>query len=121
MTRRASWPGVSGVRLVLMNFGAADAVVGLEKEFDVSILTAAIRFCELSSERCCAVFSRKGKVEWIAPSRTWTRAIREGQRVHRDSLAWGFFERGKLDERAQPVPACAWLDVRRAAGFTRSS
>jgi hypothetical protein len=30
-----SWPGVSGVRLVLMNFGAADAVVGLEKEFDV--------------------------------------------------------------------------------------
>jgi Zn-dependent peptidase ImmA (M78 family) len=83
----------------------------IEKEFDVSILTAAIRFCELSSERCCAVFSRKGKIEWTAPSRTWTRTIREGQRVHRDTLAWDFFARGKLDERAQPVPARAWFDA----------
>jgi Zn-dependent peptidase ImmA (M78 family) len=30
----------------------------IEKEFDVSILTSAIRFCELSSERCAAVFSK---------------------------------------------------------------
>ena len=83
----------------------------LEKEFDVSILTAAIRFCELSSERCCAVFSRKGVVEWVAPSPTWTRTIVEGQRIHRDSLAWDFFARGKLDDRPQPIPASAWLDA----------
>jgi hypothetical protein len=83
----------------------------LEKEFDVSILTAAIRFCELSSERCCAVFSRKGKIDWVAPSRSWTRAIREGQRVRRDALAWNFFAHGKLDDHAQSVPASAWLDT----------
>ncbi|HTR50280.1 MAG TPA: ImmA/IrrE family metallo-endopeptidase [Kofleriaceae bacterium] len=83
----------------------------LEKEFDVSILTAAIRFCELSSERCCAVFSRNGVIEWVAPSPTWTRTIAEGQRLHRDTLAWDPFGRGKLDDRAQPIPACAWFDA----------
>lgn len=83
----------------------------LEKEYDVSILTAAIRFCELSTERCCAVFSRKGVVEWIAPSPTWRRTIAEGQRVHRDALAWDFFARGKLDDRPQPIPASAWFEA----------
>jgi hypothetical protein len=83
----------------------------IEKEFDVSILTAAIRFCELSPERCCAVFSKNGVVEWVAPSPTWTRTIAEGQRLHRDTLAWDPFGRGKLDDRAQPIPACAWFDA----------
>jgi hypothetical protein len=85
----------------------------LEKEFDVSILTATIRFCEMSPERCCAVFSRNGVVEWVAPSPTWTRTIAEGQRVHEDTLAWDFFEKRKLDDRAQPIPACAWFKAPR--------
>ena len=83
----------------------------LEKEFDVSILTAAIRFCELSPERCCAVFSRNGVIEWVAPSPTWTRRIIEGRPLHRDTLAWDPFGRGKLDDREQPIPACAWFDA----------
>jgi hypothetical protein len=83
----------------------------IEKEFQVSILTSAIRFCELSSERCCAVFSRNGVVEWASPSKTWTRRIAEGQRVHPDSLAWDYYATGKLDERDQPVPGLAWFDA----------
>jgi hypothetical protein len=83
----------------------------IEKEFDVSILTAAIRFCELSPERCCAVFSKHGVIEWVAPSPTWTRNIVEGQRLHRDTLAWDPFGKGKLDDREQPIPACAWFDA----------
>lgn len=83
----------------------------LAEDFDVSILTAAIRFCELSSERCCAVFSRKGMIEWVAPSPTWARRIIERRRLERDTLAWDFFARGKLDDRAQPIPASAWFDA----------
>jgi Zn-dependent peptidase ImmA (M78 family) len=83
----------------------------LEKQYDVSILTAAIRFCELSSERCCAAFSRKGVIEWVAPSPTWTRTIVEGQPLHRDTLAWDFFGKRKLDDRPQPIPASAWFDA----------
>ena len=79
------------------------------KEFDVSILTAAIRFCELSSERCCAVFSKNGVIEWAAPSPTWTRRIVEGRPLDRDTLAWDFFGKRRLDDREQPIPACAWF------------
>ena len=83
----------------------------IEKEYNVSILTSAIRFCELSSERCAAVFTKRGVIEWVATSPTWTRRIVEGQRVHRDTLAWDFHATGKLDEREQPIPAAAWFDA----------
>jgi hypothetical protein len=82
----------------------------IAKEYDVSILTAAIRFAELTSERCAAVFSRNGVVEWAAESPTFTRRIHKGTRLARESVAWDFHTTGRLDEREQPVPAHAWLD-----------
>ncbi|MGE0397213.1 MAG: ImmA/IrrE family metallo-endopeptidase [Kofleriaceae bacterium] len=84
----------------------------IAKEYDVSILTSAIRFCELSSERCAAVFSKDGVVQWIAKSKTFTRRIADTRRLHRDSIAWDFHATGTLDEREQPVPAQAWIDTR---------
>jgi IrrE N-terminal-like domain len=84
----------------------------IAKEFDVSILTSAIRFVELSSERCAAVFSKNGVVQWVARSKTFTRLITQGQRIHRDSVAWDYHSSGKLDERDQPVPAFAWFDTK---------
>ena len=83
----------------------------IAKEYDVSILTSAIRFAELSSERCAAVFSRRGLVEWVVPSPTFTRVIKRGKRLDRSSVAWDFYRTGKLDEREQPVPASAWFDT----------
>lgn len=83
----------------------------IAKEYDVSILTSAIRFAELTSERCAAVFSRNGIVEWSAESPTFSRRIAKGTRIARDSVAYDFYARGRLDERDQPVPAHAWLDT----------
>jgi len=83
----------------------------IAKEFNVSILTAAIRFAELTSERCAAVLSKEGVVEWAAESPTFTRKIRKGTRVMRESLAWDFYATGQLDDREQLVPARAWLDT----------
>jgi hypothetical protein len=83
----------------------------IEREYNVSILTSAIRFCELSSERCAAVFSKNGAIEWVATSRTWTRTIVEGQPLHRDTLAWDFHATGQLEEYEQPIPASAWFDA----------
>jgi Zn-dependent peptidase ImmA (M78 family) len=82
----------------------------LAKTFNVSILTATIQFAELSSERCAAVFSANREVQWTARSATFTREIPRGKRLDRDSLAWDFFERGVIDDRAQHVPVDAWLD-----------
>jgi hypothetical protein len=81
----------------------------ISRDFNVSILASAIRFAELSSERCAAVFSVRGAVKWFAPSPTFTQEIRRGQRIDRQSVAWDYFAKGELDERPQPVPANAWL------------
>jgi hypothetical protein len=80
-------------------------------EYEVSILTSAIRFVELSSERCAAVFSKNGVVQWAARSKTFTRRFHDGQRLHRDSVAWDYHSTGKLDDRDQHVPATAWFDT----------
>ncbi len=81
----------------------------ITKEYDVSILASARRFVELSSERCAAVFAKDGVVQWSTRSATFSRKIPVGRRLRRDSVAWDFHATGKLDERAQPVPARAWF------------
>jgi Zn-dependent peptidase ImmA (M78 family) len=88
-----------------------DVPWAIAKQYDVSILTSAIRFVELSSERCAAVFSAHGKVKWVAPSATFTREIPRAKRLDRHSLAWDFFAKNRLDDRAQAVPADAWFDT----------
>lgn len=79
------------------------------REFSVSILAAARRFTELSPERCAAVFSARRQVMWVAQSTTFTREIERGRGLDPDSVAWDFFQSGKIDDRAQPVPADAWF------------
>jgi len=83
----------------------------LTKEYDVSLLASARRFVELSSERCAAVFAKEGVVQWSTYSSTFSRKIPAGRKLRRDSIAWDFHATGKLDERAQPVPARAWLST----------
>lgn len=83
----------------------------LAREFNVSILTSARRVAELSPERCVAVFSKDGRVVWTQSSTSFTAHIASGQRLDPGSVAWEFFQHGTLDERAQPVPADAWVDT----------
>lgn len=83
----------------------------LAREFNVSILTAARRVAELSPQRCAAVFSKDGRVVWTTPSATFTASIANGQRIDQGSIAFEFFMHGRLDEKAQPVPADAWIDT----------
>jgi Zn-dependent peptidase ImmA (M78 family) len=81
----------------------------ISREFGVSILAATRRFTELASERCAAVFSAGGYVQWCSASDTFTREIDRGRRIEPESVAWNFFQTGKIDARAQRVPADAWL------------
>lgn len=83
----------------------------IAREYDVSILASAIRFAELSSERCAAVLSSRREVVWCAASASFPRDIPRGKRLDPDSVAWDFFTKGTLDERAQPVPADAWFET----------
>src|SRR5690606_10342820 len=60
----------------------------IAREYDVSILASAIRFAELASERCAAVFSSRREVVWSAPSSTLRREIPRGKRLDPESVAW---------------------------------
>lgn len=83
----------------------------IANDYNVSILASAIRFTELASERCAAVFSVGRRVKWFAPSSTFTRAIERGKLLDATSLAWDYFANGTLADEPQPVPADAWLDT----------
>src|SRR5207302_4129749 len=61
-----------------------------------------------------------GVVVWACPSRTFTREIEEGWRLHPDSVAWDSHAHGKLDERAQPVPGNAWFRRNRPSTSSNS-
>ncbi len=79
-------------------------------DYRVSLVAAAVRFVELTSERCAAVFSRAGKVVWAARSETFVPFIDRGRRLGAESVAVDWFRHGRLSEGPQPVPADAWFD-----------
>jgi hypothetical protein len=59
------------------------------------------------------VFAKDGVVLWSTRSATFTRKIREGRRLHRESIAWDFHATGKLDERDSPSPRAPGSERRR--------
>ncbi|MEO8548532.1 MAG: ImmA/IrrE family metallo-endopeptidase [Kofleriaceae bacterium] len=85
----------------------------IARDYEVSILASAIRFAELASERCAAVFSTQGKVKWVAPSPTFIYEIARGRPLDRGSLAWDYFANRALPDEPQPVRADAWVDTSR--------
>lgn len=85
----------------------------IARDYDVSILASAIRFAELASERCAAVFSTRGVVKWVAPSPTFVYEILRGKRLDRGSLAWDYFAAQPLPDEPQEVAADAWVETSR--------
>ena len=85
----------------------------IAEAFRVSLLAAAIRFVELASERCAAVFSSKGAVKWCAASASFPGEVARGKRLDPHSLAHDFFAGRALPDAPEPVPADAWLDTTR--------
>jgi hypothetical protein len=90
-----------------------DVVRDIAKRFTLSPVASARRFVELTSERCALVYSERGVVRRVRKSASFAWHIPDGMRLTRESLAFDYFAKGKLDERAQQVPADAWLhDIR---------
>ena len=86
-----------------------DEPYAISKEYTVPLCAGAIRFAEITPERCCAVYSERGKVVWAVPSATFTAKIERGTRLDRASVAWDYHHRKKIDDRAQPIAADAWI------------
>jgi hypothetical protein len=81
----------------------------IAEEFNVTLMAAALRFVELTSERCALVFSRDSVVVWASPSTTFKPAIPRGKRLDAQSVAVDWFRGRRMYVGCQPVPGDAWL------------
>lgn len=81
----------------------------IARDFTVSILASAIRFTQLTNERCAAVFCVDGKVKWCAKSPRLRKAVPLGMPVDSASVAAEYFSTGTLDDRPHWVPVSAWF------------
>ncbi|MCA9677045.1 MAG: hypothetical protein KC464_18605, partial [Myxococcales bacterium] len=86
-----------------------EPVRAIADNFGVSLLAAALRFVELTSERCALVFSRAGHIVWAARSPTFQPFIERGRRLDPSSLACDWFSGGRVYESPQLVPFDAWV------------
>ncbi len=78
-------------------------------DFRTSVVASAVRFAELTHERCAAVYSEHGSVKWMAKSPTFPWRIQRGTRLNASSLAFGYFTKGCIEADPRPVPANTWL------------
>jgi hypothetical protein len=79
-------------------------------DYNVSVLASSIRFTELTGERCAAVFSAGGRVQWARTSAALTHSVPQ-RPLAPSSLAYSFFDRGALAEDPGHVPAEAWFET----------
>ena len=85
------------------------AVRTIAEVFATSPVMSAMRFVELSGERCAAVYSEAGVVKWAKRSRTFSAFIALGMRLSRETVAGDYFDRGAISDIAQSRPAGTWL------------
>ncbi|MFT3697702.1 MAG: ImmA/IrrE family metallo-endopeptidase [Kofleriaceae bacterium] len=86
-----------------------DIAHAISREFSTPIAASAIRFVEITPERCCAIYSEDGSIVWSVASDTFTPKIRRGSRLDPATIAYDFTRRSKIDERPQPIPVDAWV------------
>lgn len=87
-----------------------DIARSIAADFRVSLMAAALRVVELTSERCALVFSLDRRVAWAARSDTFEPTIERGRRLDDTSAASDWFSSGPRYEGCQLVPGDAWLD-----------
>lgn len=78
-------------------------------EFTTSLLASAMRFVELSNERCAIAYSVLGRIRWLKPSATFPDWIPHGRRLDPTSAAFDYHASGTIDGAPRLLGADAWL------------
>jgi Zn-dependent peptidase ImmA (M78 family) len=86
-----------------------DPVRAIASAFQTSLLASAMRFVELTPERCAVVYSALGRVHWVKKSPSFPAWIPRGRAVEPGSAAFDYFEGGALDQSSRIVSAATWL------------
>jgi hypothetical protein len=83
----------------------------IERVFIASPVLSAMRFVELSPEPCAVVYSERGLVKWMKPSRSFPGYLASGMHLAPETVALGYFERGALLDVPTRMRARAWLGM----------
>jgi uncharacterized protein DUF955 len=86
-----------------------DIVRGLAKQYQVSLMGAAIRFVKLCPERCAVVFAKGRRVQWFAAGPEFHHWIQPKQELDSYTLAYDYFAKGQEPRRRESVSASAWF------------
>jgi hypothetical protein len=81
-------------------------------ESNASLSATALRYCDLVSERCAVVWSKKGKVSWYKPSPEFGFYLKRGWEIAKGTQAWECFSGTRTHTSPEPVDAHLWLDDR---------
>jgi hypothetical protein len=86
-----------------------DAVRAIAKDFPCTIVSAALRYVELSSKACAAVYSERGCVQWAKGSRSFPGRIPSQMRIGSGSIAADYHAHGVVDAAPRSMSPRAWL------------
>lgn len=86
-----------------------DVIGGIAADFGTSLVATAIRFAELTAERCAVVFAQQRRVRWVVRSSSFWPRIERGQALSPWSLADDYFARGSVSRACEPIDASAWV------------
>lgn len=87
-----------------------DDIRDLADRYGTSLLATAIRFMKYSPERCAAVVSREGRVDWVSRSPSWRYFIPTGHLLTEATYAGDEHAGRSVPTRPQRVEARAWSD-----------
>lgn len=81
----------------------------ISSAFRTSVMASAMRFVELTPERCAVVYTRHGRVQWAKKSPSFIAWIPKGRAVDPASAAFEYFQHGSIEQTTRAVPSAAWL------------
>jgi hypothetical protein len=93
-----------------------DAMKQIASVFHTTLTATAIRFVQLSSERCTLVWSEAARVRWAVRSPDFPAWVERDRQLSANSHAADVFKNRPLPIGFQPVPQNAWLDRRVVGG-----
>ncbi len=85
-----------------------DPVRAIASAFATSLQASAMRFVELTSERCAVVYMQRNRVLWAKKSPGFSAWIPDGRTVAPNSAASDYFDDGHL-EASRVLPATTWF------------
>jgi hypothetical protein len=85
-----------------------DPVRAIASAFATSLQASAMRYVELTLERCAVVYMQRGRVLWAKKSPGFKAWIPDGRTVGPDSAASDYFEDGHL-EASRVLPVSTWF------------